>query len=507
MDIPFNPHALFDDAGRVVDQRQKERKPMKPEERRKAIVSQLISTTFSLRPSDDIFCLVPDHYAAYCALLINLAAGVDDQDGEPIDPLSPEYAREMLLQGRRPDEKRIANKRRKAEAENKPFKAPERRPLLYDITAAASGIGEINIKLSDPKIDRTNGLTIVPNIPSGMMNVLKSSALTSSGNISASVRRGYAGNSAHTVGAKILSARHKDAKGEIVTLYDLLIVSDEARQVLVSLGLPPENLGTLIEARNSGTDLSGVTAVHPGRMKVMFVPIGPGKYVQVTPVSSTARFVEQNSRLRKLGRRVKSSRTRISDKPQNAGMYPLFENGQIIRLHADFPRQGAQERRAYAIAAGRPPIDARAIPAEAAEAIITLSVTQGGRTTVHGADQAGYTNIRIRAALEHWITSAASGCLDALLESVGNLETLAPDKRGDVSKAKSYVRHLLDPECGIAVKRVRADFVRDAKKTVRDAVIGAGRRKGREADAAQAIGFTASSFEKALNQLAIAAFK
>jgi hypothetical protein len=54
----------------------------------------------------------------------------------------------MLLQGRRPDEKRIANKRRKAEAENKPFKVPERRPPLDDITAAASGIGEINIKLT-----------------------------------------------------------------------------------------------------------------------------------------------------------------------------------------------------------------------------------------------------------------------------------------------------------------------------------------------------------------------
>jgi hypothetical protein len=188
-------------------------------------------------------------------------------------------------------------------------------------------------------------------------------------------------------------------------------------------------------------------------------------------------------------------------------MYPLLETGQIIRLHADFPRQEAQERRAYAIAAGRPPVGARAIPTKAAEAIITLSVTQDGRTTVHGADQAGYTNIRIRAALEHWITSAASGCLDALLESVENLETLAADKRGDLSRAKSYVQHLLDPECDITVEKVRADFVRDAVKTVRDAVTGAGRRKGREADAAQAIGFTASSLEKALNQLAIAAFK
>jgi hypothetical protein len=49
MDVSFNPDTLIDDAGRIVDQRQKERKPMKPEERRRAMMAQLTSTAFSLR--------------------------------------------------------------------------------------------------------------------------------------------------------------------------------------------------------------------------------------------------------------------------------------------------------------------------------------------------------------------------------------------------------------------------------------------------------------------------
>lgn len=507
MDVPFNPCTVLDDIGQIVDHRRKGKKPMGPEERRKAVMARLISTTFSFLPDEDIFCVRLDHYTSYLCLVINLAAKVYDQDSKSIDPLNQECAREILLQGRRPDEKKLVENRLKSEEMGSQAKSPKRRPIIDDMIAAAPGIGEINIKLVDPKIDKARGLGLVVNISRGMMNVLKSSSMTNSGNINASVRRGYSGNAAHTVGAKILSSRHKNEKGEIKTLLDLLVESRDARQGMISIGVPPEKISSLIGVIDSNADLSNVTAVHPARMKTMFVPIGAGQYVQVTPVPTIARFVEQNSRLRRLGWRVKSSRTQISDKPANASMYALFEDGKIIRLHADFPRQEVYERRAYAIAAGRLPVEVRSISTEAVQEIITLSVTQGGRLTVRGIDQEGYTNVRIRAALDHWISSASSGFLDALLEIVGNVETLVADKSVDVSRAKSYVRHLLNSECGIDLETVRADFVSDAVKTIRGAIAGVGKRKGFEADAAQAIGFTALILEETLNRLALGAFK
>ena len=500
MDIAFSPDSLFEDAGNILDQRNASR-PLKPDERAKAVSSFVAMTALGLRPSLPAYVVSPEHYPAYITLVINAAAGFTDLEGGAADPLCREFARENLTVGRRPKKGSKANGTGGAGFSSESSQEGTRRPLAAIMAAAAPGIGELNLKLLNPKIEAVDGMIVVPNIPPGMANILKASSRPTSGNIATRVRLGYAGNAAYSAGAKILSARHRNLAGETRTILDLIVESPEAREVFLSLGMDRAVIDAIVGTASSSRDLSSVTRVDGSRMSVVYLPIGSGSYVQATPVSSNARYVELNNRIKLLGWRISSSRTKICNKPQLAGVVPLYEDGEIIRLHADFPRSASQDKWGFSLAAGRSPLSSRDISSDTAEAIVELSVLQEGKASFKGGGRGAYTNIDIRQGLQRRLSAAAEQCADALMESLSQLEALVAAGRCTLDRAPSYVRHLITPEED-SVEKARTDFVDDAVLAVRKAITESGRKLGREAEAQQAIGFTSSSLRTALQSVA-----
>ena len=462
----------------------------------KELAAAFVATTaLSLSASSDYYVVSDEDLESYIAVVINSACGLSAVLSAD-ELVNPDHAVEMLRMGRRLTEADI--KKGKTEA--------GRNPVGPAIAPAASGIGEVNFKLSNPKISAQPGLPVVVNIPKTGARALSASRYPTSGNVNARVRSTYAGDAKYNVGAKILCARHKGADGVIRSVLDLVREREEVLQYLTKLGMNLDEIEALIANASSASrkDLTAVDRVDGTLMKVLYVPLGDGEYVQVTPAGTIARYTELNARIRERGWLIDSSITKLTAHPANAGLHINIDHGQVHRLHAGFPRISTQTRLGFALLNGRSPFD-RIVESDTAQHLLRLVTIQMDRRTLDGEEMKGYSNADIRDAVHGILAGITRQCAETAAWSADLIsgDGAVRPGNGNAGKAKSYLRVLAGQDVtDIPEQEIRRSFVSDALNRVNADLHRHGKSLGMEHDARQAIAVIRDDMTKALEAVA-----